>query len=84
MQIVHKITDTRIVFKAKKAVPLFATHSPPLFLLCCETGKRDYGPTCPLLCRSCCLLGFPLRGAPPEPEWLCKDFYFILSLGLCH
>lgn len=34
MQIAHKITDTKVIFKAKKAVLLFATDFSPLFSFC--------------------------------------------------
>lgn len=40
MQIVHKITDTKIVFKAKKAVLLFATPLPSV-LWNLELGLRS-------------------------------------------
>lgn len=40
LQIVHKITDTKIVFKAKKAVLLFATHLPSV-LWNLELGLRS-------------------------------------------
>lgn len=81
MQIAHKIT---VVFKTRKAVVLFLHLLPTHFSLRAlklEAELRSC--VCPAL-SSCCLLGFPLRGAPLEPERLCKDFYFILSLGLCH